>query len=216
MASRTTPPTFAAVARGSLRERKKEATRARLVEVSSALFVDQGYAATTLEQIAEGADISVPTLLVYFESKERLALAAEYDTLGRFKAKVEDPDRSTDTLALWRQQVEDGTRKVGKNLKSFFQRTQYLSDPSLGRGVLDLLTQYEDVLAAGLAADFGTGDDDPATRLLATLLSFGNQSAIRRWAADGGRGDLAAMALEVVAFAEKQYPTPTPRRRRAR
>lgn len=216
MASRTLPPTFAGVAPGSLRERKKERTRARVVEVSTELFLHHGYAATTLEQIAAAAEISVPTLLVYFESKERLALAAEYDTLARFRAKVEDPDRDTSTLDLWRSQVDEGTRNVGKNLRGYLQRTRYLSDPSLGRGVLDLLTQYEDVLASGLATDYSTDEDAPATRLLATLLSFGNQSAIRRWAATDGRGDLRAMALDVVTFAQKEFPTPTQRRRRAR
>lgn len=204
------------MAPGSLRERKKEATRTRLLEVSTALFLEQGYAATTLEQIAAEAEISVPTLLVYFEAKERLALATEYDTLARFRAKVEDDEREESTLTLWRQQVEAGTRNVGKDLQGYLQRTRYLSDPALGRGVLDLLTQYEDVLAAGLAVDHGTKDGDPGTRLLATLLSFGNQSAIRRWAAGDGRDDLRAMALEVVAFAEKEYPTPVPRRRRVR
>ena len=204
------------MAAGSLRERKKEATRARLVEVSTALFLEQGYAATTLEQIAAEAEISVPTLLVYFESKERLALATEYDSLDRFRTKIEDPSREDSTLTLWRQQVEAGTRNVGKNLAGYLQRTRYLSDPALGRGVLDLLTQYEDVLADGLAVDHGTKDDEPSTRLLATMLSFGNQSAIRRWAAGDGRGNLGAMALEVVEFAEKDYPTPAPRRRRTR
>lgn len=214
MAARPSPPTFAPVSTGSLRERKKERTRATLMAVSSRLFEEHGYDTTTLEQIAAAAEISVPTLLVYFESKERLAFANEYDTLARFRALVEDPDRTTGTLALWRQQVESGSANVGKDLGAYLRRTQYLSDPALGRTVLDLLTQYEDVLAAGLAVDHGTTDDDPPTRLLATLLSFGNQSAIRRWAAGGGHGDLGSMALEVVAFAEKHFPQPKPRRRR--
>jgi AcrR family transcriptional regulator len=188
----------------SLRQRKKDRTRATVIAVSQRLFAEQGYAATTLEQIADEAEISVPTLLVYFESKERLALAPEYDTLGRFKERVDDPDRTDDTLTLWRRQVEEGTSNVGKNLKGYLRRTEYLSDPALGRGVLDLLQQYEDILGSGLARDRGTADVN--TRLLATLLSFGNQSAIRRWAAGGGRGSLAAMALEVVEFAEKRFP----------
>jgi AcrR family transcriptional regulator len=202
------------MAGGSLRERKKERTRATLMSVSSRLFADNGYEATTLEQIASAAEISVPTLLVYFESKERLAFATEYDTLASFREQIEDPDRSTGTLALWRHRVEAGSANVGKDLKGYLRRTQYLSDPALGRTVLDLLTQYEDVLAAGLAADHGTSDEEPAIRLLATMLSFGNQSAIRRWAAGGGKGDLARMALEVVEFAEKQFPEPKPVRRR--
>src|SRR5215212_6811405 len=69
VAARPMPRTFGTMATGSLRERKKERTRATLTEVSAKLFSDQGYAATTLDQIAAAAEISVPTLLVYFESK---------------------------------------------------------------------------------------------------------------------------------------------------
>ena len=61
----------------ALRQLKKDRTRRTLVEVSRKLFQKHGYDATTLEQIAAAAEVSVPTLLTYFESKERLALADE-------------------------------------------------------------------------------------------------------------------------------------------
>jgi hypothetical protein len=42
----------------SLRERKKQRTRAALVEAAIALFAEQGYDATTTAQIAEAAEFA--------------------------------------------------------------------------------------------------------------------------------------------------------------
>lgn len=43
---------------GTLRERHADRTRQRIVEAARGLFVDQGYDATTVDEIAAGADIS--------------------------------------------------------------------------------------------------------------------------------------------------------------
>ena len=59
----------------SHRERKKARTRAALIEVSQRLFAEQGYGATTLEDISAEVDVRPQTLLRYFESKAALALA---------------------------------------------------------------------------------------------------------------------------------------------
>ncbi len=52
------------------RERKKEATRQKLLEVSFRLFAEQGYDQTTVDQITEKADIGKGTFYNYFPSKE--------------------------------------------------------------------------------------------------------------------------------------------------
>jgi AcrR family transcriptional regulator len=56
----------------ALRERKKERTRLRLVEVATELFVKQGYERTTIAEIAAAADIGTRTFFSYFASKEEL------------------------------------------------------------------------------------------------------------------------------------------------
>lgn len=65
----------------SLRDRKKEAARYRILEVAGHLFAEHGVDGTTMEDIAAGADVSVGTLYNYFGSKTALLLAAvEEDT----------------------------------------------------------------------------------------------------------------------------------------
>jgi AcrR family transcriptional regulator len=56
----------------SRRERKKLATRHRLVQSGLDLFLSQGYDETTVEQIADAADVAKGTFFNYFETKEAI------------------------------------------------------------------------------------------------------------------------------------------------
>lgn len=56
----------------SRRERKKHATRRRLMRAALQLFREQGYDDTTVEQIAEAADVAKGTFFNYFETKEAI------------------------------------------------------------------------------------------------------------------------------------------------
>ncbi|WTW98949.1 TetR/AcrR family transcriptional regulator [Streptomycetaceae bacterium NBC_01309] len=57
-----------------LRELKATRTRRQIVESALDLFIDQGYDATTMEQIAERAEVGSTTLYRYFPSKDLLIL----------------------------------------------------------------------------------------------------------------------------------------------
>jgi AcrR family transcriptional regulator len=64
-----------------LRERKKAKTRAAIQHEALRLFREQGYEATTVEQIAEIVEIAPSTFFRYFRAKEDLVLTDEYDPL---------------------------------------------------------------------------------------------------------------------------------------
>jgi AcrR family transcriptional regulator len=64
-----------------LRERKKARTRAAIQEHALRLFREQGYDATTVEQIAEAAEISPSTFFRYFPTKEDLVVWDDYDPM---------------------------------------------------------------------------------------------------------------------------------------
>jgi AcrR family transcriptional regulator len=64
-----------------LRERKKIKTRHAIRREAFRLIDENGYAATTVEQIAEAADVSPSTFFRYFPSKESLLLADDLDPL---------------------------------------------------------------------------------------------------------------------------------------
>jgi AcrR family transcriptional regulator len=63
------------------RQRKKAATRDRIRACALRLFLEQGYDATTVEQIAAAAGVSHMTFFRYFPTKEDVALSDSYDPL---------------------------------------------------------------------------------------------------------------------------------------
>lgn len=63
------------------RQRKKAATRKRIRAAALRLFREQGYDATTVEQIARAAGVSHMTFFRYFPTKEDVALSDRYDPL---------------------------------------------------------------------------------------------------------------------------------------
>ena len=56
------------------RQRKKAGTRAALLESAKTLFERQGFSHTTIQQIADSADVSERTFFRYFQSKDDLLL----------------------------------------------------------------------------------------------------------------------------------------------
>lgn len=81
-----------------LRERKKEKTREAILETARQLFSEDGFATTTMEQVAARADVGVGTLYNYFKSKNLLLLALADDATTEMLAKgasvvaAPDPD----------------------------------------------------------------------------------------------------------------------------
>jgi AcrR family transcriptional regulator len=63
------------------RQRKKTATRDRIRASALRLFREQGYDATTVEQIAAAAGVSHMTFFRYFPTKEDVALSDSYDPM---------------------------------------------------------------------------------------------------------------------------------------
>ena len=83
----------------SLRERKKARTRAAIREHALRLFREQGYDATTVEQIAAAAEVSPSTFFRYFPTKEDVVLQDGFDDL-MFEAFDRQPPSLTPVAAL--------------------------------------------------------------------------------------------------------------------
>lgn len=71
------------------RERKKEETRLNILDSSIELFRTKGFQDTSMEEIAEKADISKGTLYNYFESKESILSAYIQSSIMEFGEELE-------------------------------------------------------------------------------------------------------------------------------
>ena len=68
------------------RERRKEARPGELLDAALSLFVEKGFAATRMEEVATRAGVSKGTVFLYFPSKEELFKAVVRENIsGRFE-----------------------------------------------------------------------------------------------------------------------------------
>lgn len=96
------------MARASLRDLQRQATRSRLVETARHLFVAYGYTATRAEMIAREAGVSRATFYLHFRSKAELVseimrgieprITADYRRLDAILVGGGDP---TDGVMRW-------------------------------------------------------------------------------------------------------------------
>lgn len=100
-------PQYSGEAALGLRERKKQRTRATIIDVAARLCAQQGYENTTVDQIAAAADISPRTFSRYFPNKEAVIGALIEDTSEHVAdALARQPHDITEHEALMRAHME--------------------------------------------------------------------------------------------------------------
>jgi AcrR family transcriptional regulator len=77
------------IAEAGLRQRKKEQTRQLIADTASRLFIDRGFDAVTVAEVARQADVSEGTVFNYFPTKEDLF----YARMEAFEAELLDAVR---------------------------------------------------------------------------------------------------------------------------
>lgn len=95
--------------------RRKEARPAELTAAALALFVERGYAATRLEDVASRAGVSKGTLYLYFDSKEALFKAVVREGLVPALARGERmlKEHQGDSASLIRELIRGWWELIG-------------------------------------------------------------------------------------------------------
>jgi AcrR family transcriptional regulator len=151
----------------SLRERKKVKTRAAIQRSALRLFLEQGYEATTIEQIAEAAEVSPSTFFRYFPSKEDVALYDDLDPILIAAYAAQPTDLSP--LAAMRGALHVVFHELSEgDMERQWERSQLiLSIPDLRMRLLDQFSDIVALMARMLATRTGRRQDDPTVRLYA-------------------------------------------------
>ena len=150
-----------------LRERKKARTRAAIREHAMRLFQEQGYAATTVDQIAEAADVSPSTFFRYFPTKEDVVLSDDYDPLMVAALRAQPAELAP--LEAIRRSVRELFGQLTDVQWAAEQRRQRLirAVPELRMRTQQQYTESIALLAEVVAERAGRPADDFAARVLA-------------------------------------------------
>ncbi|MGD0874539.1 MAG: TetR family transcriptional regulator [Acidimicrobiales bacterium] len=154
----------------SLRERKKAKTRLAIREHAMALFKDQGYDRTTVEQIAAAAEVSPSTFFRYFPSKEEVVLQDDYDAL--LIAAFHDQKADVPPLRALRNAITEVFSSMPESQQAQeAERIRIMSAvPELRARMLAQVSEMIQMLADAVAERVGRESDDFEVRTFAGAL----------------------------------------------
>jgi AcrR family transcriptional regulator len=155
------------IGQASLRERKKARTRASLREHALRLFREQGYQATTVEQIAAAAEVSPSTFFRYFPTKEDVVLQDDMDTrmVEAFARQPMDLTPIAAVRAGTREAWESFTPEEWAQIREGAKLSVYV--PEIRARAMNEFSRTINVIAEALASRTGRAPDDFRIRVLA-------------------------------------------------
>ncbi len=182
-----------------LRERKKQKTRWAIQEHALRLFAEQGYDATTVEQIAEAAEVSPSTFFRYFKAKEDVVSEDRYDAL--IVAGIEAAPPGLGPLAIMRHAMKTslGDLNPGENQQILTRMRLVLSVPSLRARTMTNLLDSTNVFAPPLARRLGREPDDFDVRAFVTAVMTAAGMGVFAWYDADGRKDLGELIDRAMA-----------------
>ena len=177
------------------RERKKLETRTALEAAALRLFAERGYEQTTVDDIAEAADVAVRTFFRYFQSKQHvlfgdvaLGIAARLRTALRERPAKETPVEAV-RAALGAMELDDAEQQ-----RQVLDRLRLLQRlPELGGTYHLLFQQLHDVIAEEVAERTGKPVTDLHPQLLAAAATGALKAALTVFEVSGGRRQLAEL-----------------------
>jgi AcrR family transcriptional regulator len=192
-------------ARCGLRERKKARTRAVIREQALRLFGEQGYQATTVEQIAEAAEVSPSTFFRYFPTKEDVVLQDDFDPIAI--EKFEAQPRGLHPIAALRAAIREAFAELpADQIAQWHEVTRLtMAVPELRARTLDNFTQSVTMAAELIAKRQGRDPAELAVRTVAGAV-VGVGLAVMMAAAEDPSVDMVALMDAGLAHLEAGLP----------
>jgi AcrR family transcriptional regulator len=150
-----------------LRERKKARTRASIREHALRLFKEQGYYATTVEQIADAAEVSPATFFRYFPTKEDVVLQDDFEIVTAEALERQPPGLGP--IAAFRAASAATFASLSpEDLESFRETTELTAAvPEIRARAIDEFVRTIQQIAEIIAMRTGRQPEDFAVRTMA-------------------------------------------------
>ncbi len=164
----------------SLRERKKLKTREAIRREAFRLFDENGYANTTVEQIADAAEVSPSTFFRYFPSKESVLLADDMDPVMLEALARQPADLSP--VAAFRRAAEETFATMSEDQWEVERTRQRLifSIPEIKAAHYDEYYRTIRMIAGALSQRLGRDPEDFEIRVFAGALTGAMMGVVDR------------------------------------
>jgi AcrR family transcriptional regulator len=184
-----------------LRERKKIKLRRSVQREALRLFAEQGYEDTTVDQIADAADISTTTFYRYFPTKEDVVLDDDYDPI--FEHIIGSGDDEEPLVTTVRAAIAAVAAAVEVERDASLARFRLLASvPALkarqgaeGRKTFDIFIRL-------FAARSGRRVGDYRLRVTTAAFTAAQLEAARCWADADGAVSLSQLMDDAVTMVE--------------
>jgi AcrR family transcriptional regulator len=174
-----------------LRSRKKVKTRLAIEDAALTLFDERGYETTTVEEIAERAEVSTTTFFRYFPTKAEVLLSDHGQQLPALhRAILERPRAEDDLIAVRRAVAQEWVAAIDPDRTARKAKIVAVSDVLQGmsyhRG-----HHWLETVSSALAQRRGLDAPDDRCMVAARVVLGVLASGVEGWIAGGCLGDLA-------------------------
>jgi AcrR family transcriptional regulator len=196
-------------------ERRKRRTRQAIQTAALELFAERGYRETTINDIAERADVAPRTVTVHFPAKEELLFDAEpftLDGLSKRLAERRPHETALEALRDWMATTMTEAEASGAELDGHFWERRALrahiinAEPELRGRARASYYAFERVLAEAIGKDLGQSGNALIPRLaalsaVAGLRELYESDEAQALAAPPSAAELLKLVDRVIRFA---------------
>ncbi|SEQ35606.1 transcriptional regulator, TetR family [Lentzea xinjiangensis] len=185
------------------RERKKAATRQKIADTALRLFLERGYEAVGIRDVAAAADVAVTTVFSHFASKEALVFEQDEDFEHRLTQAVTGRARDESLIPALRQEIHALVRHCAAESTAPTWRMIDAS-PALRQYEESMRLRHAESLASAIATEFDLPEPTTACRTIARFVM--DAYSLARASADP-----AAAVDEVFRMIEAAWEVAAPR-----
>ncbi|MEV0525431.1 TetR family transcriptional regulator [Streptomyces sp. NPDC050439] len=194
-----------------LRERKKLKTRIAIREATYRLIDEQGYDATTVEQIAEAAEVSASTVFRYFPTKEDIVLTDEYDPLLEDELRARPVDEPiVESLRLVLRRAVGGPGFTEEPEIARLRTRLMIEVPAVRSRLLESMSVTGRMLCRVIAERAGRDPGELEVRVFAMSLIAALTETAAYWAEHGHEDDLGELVDRALSMLTTGFGTAAP------
>jgi AcrR family transcriptional regulator len=190
-----------------LRERKKLRTRRALADAALRMFTENGFDATTLEDLADQAEVSKSTFFRAFPAKEAAAIEAEAELWTAYLTALAARELSGTILTELHHTLAAAAAGLDPGWDERFLATRRLAaaEPALLAYIEHYRAGIKNQVTACLADKLRLDPEDLRLHVLAELATTAWSVAGRHWVRHHGQGGRKAL-LERLGRAVNAIP----------